>query len=96
MERYVEFAYGADLLFHDAEYTPEEYESKVLWGHSAYTEAVDLGLRAGVKTLGLFHHSQERNDEEIDKIVENSRKIIAAAGKTMDCFAVADDMYLEL
>jgi phosphoribosyl 1,2-cyclic phosphodiesterase len=96
MERYVEFAYGADLLFHDAEYTPEEYESKVLWGHSSYTEALDLALQAGVKTLGLFHHSQERDDEEIDKIVENCRKIIAAKGKSMDCFAVAADMYFEL
>lgn len=68
----------------------------MLWGHSAYTEAVDLALRAGVKTLGLFHHSQERSDEELDKIVENCRKIIAAEGKVMDCFAVAADMYFEL
>ena len=95
-ERYTEFSYGADLLFHDAEYTPEEYESKVLWGHSAYTEAVDLALEAGVKTLGLFHHSQERDDDTIDKIVEDCRKRIAESGKTMDCFAVAADMYFEL
>ena len=96
MDHYIEFAYGADLLFHDAEYTPEEYESKVLWGHSAYTEAIDLAIQAGVKKLGLFHLNQERSDDEVDQIVDQCQKIISAEGHSLECFAVAADMTFEL
>jgi ribonuclease BN (tRNA processing enzyme) len=96
MDHYVEFAYGADLLFHDAEYTPEEYESKVLWGHSAYTEAIDLAVQAGVKKLGLFHLNQERSDDEVDQVVDQCQKIISAEGHSLECFAVAADMTFEL
>jgi phosphoribosyl 1,2-cyclic phosphodiesterase len=95
-DHYIEFAYGADLLFHDAEYTPEEYESKVLWGHSAYTEAIDLAIQAGVKKLGLFHLNQERTDKEVDQIVSQCQSIIAAEGHALECFAVAADMIFEL
>ncbi|MBL0714392.1 MAG: MBL fold metallo-hydrolase [Desulfosarcina sp.] len=95
-DQYIEFAYGADLLFHDAEYTPEEYESKVLWGHSDYVEAVDLAIQAGVKRLGLFHLYQERSDEEVDQIVDQCQKIISAAGHSLECFGVAADMIFEL
>ena len=95
-DHYIEFADGADLLFHDAEYTPEEYESKVLWGHSAYTEAVDLAIKAGVKKLGLFHLNQERVDDEVDRIVDQSRHMISSAGHQLECFAVAADMTFEL
>ena len=95
-DHYIEFADGADLLFHDAEYTPEEYESKVLWGHSAYTEAIDLAIKAGVKKLGLFHLNQERIDDEVDRIVDQSRQIISSAGHQLECFGVAADMTFEL
>jgi hypothetical protein len=33
-QRHIEFLKGADLIIHDAQYTCEEYGSKVGWGHS--------------------------------------------------------------
>ncbi|MFZ7128535.1 MAG: MBL fold metallo-hydrolase [Desulfobacterales bacterium] len=92
MAEYIAFSEGADLLFHDGEYTPEEYEHRVLWGHSAYTETVELALRAGVKTLGLFHLNQERSDEEVDTIVNDCRQIVDQHGSSMECLAVGSDM----
>jgi phosphoribosyl 1,2-cyclic phosphodiesterase len=44
-EEYAAFARGADLLVHDAEYTPEEYEHRRGWGHSHYVEALELANR---------------------------------------------------
>jgi len=64
VESYIEFSEGADLLIHDAEYSDEEYKSKKTWGHSTYLEALDLGLEAGVKKLGLFHLNQNRTDSQ--------------------------------
>src|SRR5262249_11506335 len=34
----VELATGADILFHDAQYTDAEYPSKVGWGHSSLSD----------------------------------------------------------
>jgi len=86
---YVDFAHGADLIFHDAEYTMEEYRKTKGWGHSAYMHTVRFALDAGVKALGLFHHSQERTDAEIDAIVSECRELIKKEGSDIRCFAVA-------
>jgi phosphoribosyl 1,2-cyclic phosphodiesterase len=88
---YLAFAAGADLLIHDAEYTPEEYKTTIEWGHSVYTDALDLALEAGVSQWGLFHLHQERTDKQMDQIVETCRRSIAEKGKNLECFAVACD-----
>jgi len=89
-EDYVAFTKGADLLVHDAEYRPEEYRLTRTWGHSVYTDAVRLALDAGVGRLGLFHHNQERMDDELDEIVADCRRIIDSL--PIECFAVHQDM----
>lgn len=87
---YVKFCTGADVLFHDAEYSRAEYENQTKgWGHSVYLDTVSLALDAGVKALGLFHQNQERTDEQVDGIVEECRRIIAKNGSKMECYAVA-------
>jgi phosphoribosyl 1,2-cyclic phosphodiesterase len=73
---YVKFAEGADLLIHDAEFTAQEYERTRGWGHSVYLDTLDMAIEAGVKELGLFHHNQDRTDDEIDAISDDCIKII--------------------
>jgi phosphoribosyl 1,2-cyclic phosphodiesterase len=68
---YVEFSYGADLLIHDAEFTPEEYAGTRGWGHSSFPDAIRLSSEAKVKKLGLFHHNPGRDDEAIDDMVRD-------------------------
>ena len=89
---YLEFSTGADLLIHDAEYTPAEYTQFVEWGHSSYDDALRLAHEAGVGRLGLFHLNQERTDPEMDKIVGACNQIIADKKYEFDCFGVAADM----
>jgi len=93
---YMEFSAGADLLIHDAEYLPEEYPSKIEWGHSVFTETLDLAIEAGVKQFGLFHLNQERTDQQVDEMVESCRQTIAAGGHNLECFAVGCDMTFTL
>lgn len=93
---YLEFSAGADLLIHDAAYTPEEYESTIEWGHSVFNDTLDLALEAGVVRLGLFHLYQERTDREMDQIVKTCRQIIAEKRNKLECFAVACDMTFTL
>ncbi|HAY20982.1 MBL fold metallo-hydrolase [Desulfobacca acetoxidans] len=86
---YTEFAFNADLLIHDAEYTPEEYQQTRRWGHSTYLEALDLAMQARVKRFGLFHHNQDRTDSGIDNLLEHCREIIAAQKSSLEVFALA-------
>lgn len=67
-KRVVEFARGADIAIVDAQYTAEEYPTKVGWGHSTVTDAIDLGVNANIKRVAIFHHEPTRNDAGMDKI----------------------------
>lgn len=89
--QYAAFSEGADLLIHDAEYTPEEYGDKMTWGHSTYLQALDLAIEAGVKALGLVHHNQERTDSDVDAIVEKCREIIRERRSPLNCFALTQE-----
>lgn len=95
-EEYLDFAKGADLLYHDAEYRPEEYERTRGWGHSVYLDALELALEAGVKRFGLFHHNQDRTDEDLDAMVRDCKRIISSRGLEMDCFAVESGSKMKL
>ncbi|MFH0998272.1 MAG: MBL fold metallo-hydrolase [Pseudomonadota bacterium] len=94
-EAYRDFCEGADLLIHDAEYTPEEYRTTIEWGHSVYTDVLKLAIQAGVKRLGLFHINQERTDPQMDVIVAECNQRLIKQGSSITCFAVAKDMAFE-
>ena len=71
---------GADVLIHDAQYTPAEFATKSDWGHCTIEYAVWVALEAGVKTLVLFHHDPGRHDDELDQILERVRCEAAQSG----------------
>jgi phosphoribosyl 1,2-cyclic phosphodiesterase len=93
-EAYAEFANNADLLIHDAEFTPEEYAATKTRGHSNYLDALRLGLSADVGRLGLFHHNRGRKDQELDRIVRECRNIIDDRNSDMTCFALTQNTEL--
>ena len=95
-EEYVEFSKGADLLFHDAEYTTAQYKLTRSWGHSTYLDALSLAIDSEVKQFGLFHHNQDRTDDEQDDIVNECREIVESKGIEMDCFGLTQEWETEL
>ena len=94
--RYVKACAGADLLIHDAEFTPAEYERVKGWGHSRYTDAVELALEAEVKQLGLFHINQKRNDSEMDDLVQAANAMANKSKCEISCFGMAVDQTIRL
>lgn len=64
----LELARGADVLVHDAHLLPEELSEQASFGHAAADCAVELGRRAGVGKVLLFHHAPDRTDEELDRL----------------------------
>ena len=51
-----------DLLIWDGQYTPAEYERHRGWGHSRWTDGVDVARRVGAAQLVIVHHTPERSD----------------------------------
>jgi phosphoribosyl 1,2-cyclic phosphodiesterase len=64
-ENYVNFFRNADLLIFDAQYTFTEALDKPDWGHSTAIMGAELGYRARVKRVALFHHDPASSDERI-------------------------------
>jgi ribonuclease BN (tRNA processing enzyme) len=65
-------AAGVDVLMHDAQFTHEEYESRVGWGHSSIEQAVRYAQAAGAKRLVLFHHDPLRSDDELARLAQRA------------------------
>lgn len=83
---YSAFAAGADLLVHDAEYLPEEYEKLTRgWGHSIFRDTVRLGLEAEVGRLVLWHLNQDRTDDKVDEMAQAAQGMVKDAGADMPC-----------
>ena len=95
-DEFVELFRGTELLIHDAQYTDEEYTRTRGWGHSTFSETVDMAIEAGVKRLGLFHHDPDRSDDALDELFEICRKRITAAGSNLECFLATEGMTLEI
>jgi phosphoribosyl 1,2-cyclic phosphodiesterase len=68
-ENAVRLVSGADIVFHDAQYTDEELPARGYFGHSCPSYALGLAMATGAKRLVLFHHDPQRTDDEIDAIV---------------------------
>ena len=95
-ERFVKFIGGADLLIHDAMYTPEECVTHAGWGHSSYVEAVELARESGAKRLALFHHEPEHTDDATDEIAERAREVAARHGGRTEIVAAAEGLNITL
>jgi phosphoribosyl 1,2-cyclic phosphodiesterase len=77
--RIVSLARNADLLIHDAQYSPHELEEKKGWGHSSWKQAVEVARKAGAKRLALFHHDPEHNDAFLSNAERDCQKLFPEA-----------------
>jgi phosphoribosyl 1,2-cyclic phosphodiesterase len=87
---------GADILIHDAQYTPCDYDRKRGWGHSCYVDAVHFAIDAGVKALYLYHHDPTYDDAKIDAIHRDCERIVAERGAGLRCVVAREGLVVEL
>ncbi|MEX2628153.1 MAG: MBL fold metallo-hydrolase [Ilumatobacteraceae bacterium] len=90
----LELCRGADVLIHDAQYTPAEFARKCDWGHSMIEYAVWLGAAADVRTLVLFHHDPTHDDELIDVLAASAAACARSSG--VEVVAAREGMILHL
>ena len=67
-------AFGADVLFHDCQYTEVEYPEKVGWGHSSTAQVALFAEKAKAERLLLFHHDPMHTDADLEVMCERVRE----------------------
>lgn len=95
-ERIFEFVRNADVLIHDATYTPEEYVNRVGWGHSHYLFTLKVAAEGNVKRLVLFHHDPAHNDDKVDDIVRKCQNEIRTRHYEFECVAAIEGMEMDI
>ena len=89
-QKLVEFLRDADLLMIDSQYTDDEYEEHIGWGHGSLSSVVSLALDANVRTLSLFHHDPNHDDAMVDEMVESARHLVVESGKSLEIDAARE------
>jgi len=87
---------GADILIHDAQYTPRDYERKRGWGHSCYVDTVNFAIDAGVKALYLYHHDPTYDDAKVDEIHRDCERLVEERGAALECVVAREGMVVEI
>jgi len=90
----LELCDGADLLIHDAQYTPEEFEKKKDWGHCTLEYALLVACEAKAKRLVMFHHDPAHDDDELDRLC--GELAAKAQGCGVEVLAAREGMVLEV
>ncbi len=105
--RLANFARGADLLIHDAQYTDEHYLGMAPgmsvtqgYGHSTVSIACHAAHTAGVKQLALFHHAPEYDDGQMDEVAAQAQaaflpSIVAREGMEI-CLQARESEHVEI
>lgn len=82
---FVKFYNDADLLVFDAQYSLRDaIDTKLNWGHSSNLTAVELAVKSRVKKLVLFHSEHTFNDEQLTKLLEDTRKYLKIHDENSD------------
>jgi len=82
--RHAAFMENADVVIHDAQYTPEEYVTKKNWGHSTYAYATQIAAAANVRRLYLTHHDPTHDDDFLDQVEERARALARGLGTGLE------------
>jgi phosphoribosyl 1,2-cyclic phosphodiesterase len=61
-------AEGADLLIHDTQYTEQEYQERIGFGHSSIRHAFQFAGLTDVKHFVPFHHDPTHSDDDLDRM----------------------------
>lgn len=106
--RVINLAKGADAMYIDGQYTPEEYIGKkgpnrIDWGHGTFESAVRNGLAANVGVVYIGHHEPSRNDFGIEEIGnraiefrDQQLKLPENDGKTLEVIMAAEGQEIVL
>lgn len=94
--RSIEFMRDVDILIHDSQYTPQDYERKRGWGHSCYIDTVNAAVDSKVKNLYLFHVDPSYTDRMVEEIHAKSLTTIEQRSSSTACHVAREGLIIDL
>jgi phosphoribosyl 1,2-cyclic phosphodiesterase len=91
----LELCRDVDLLIHDAQYTPDEFDQRATWGHCTVQYAVEVARQSAVGQLALFHHDPAHHDDHVDELLLEAQQWGRDAGVPL-VFAAFEGLRLTL
>jgi len=61
---------NADFVIYDSAYLPKDYTERKTWGHSVYSDGIDLAEKSCCKHMIFSHFDQKYTDIELDTLSE--------------------------
>jgi len=98
-QRIVAFFREADLVIFDAMYSLADAVSvKADWGHSSNVVGVELCQMARAKKLALFHHEPANDDNAIQRILTDARRLeeLTRQKHRLEVIAAYDGLEIDL
>lgn len=92
----VRFFQDCDLLIHEAQYTPKEYQHKVGWGHSSIANAALLIKYAEIPEWIVTHHDPRHTDADLFKKISLHYDILADCNISCRFQMASDDLTIPL
>jgi ribonuclease BN (tRNA processing enzyme) len=87
-------AHRADVLIHDCQYTPQEYDHRLGFGHSSTEHVARFAETTEVDRVLLFHHDPMHSDDQIDAMRDD---VVARWGVDGDrCTAAAEGAEIQV
>jgi len=87
-------ARDADVLIHDCQYSEDEYDRHVGWGHASTAHTARFAEIANADRLLLFHHDPLHDDDELDAMCARVRELWGVGDER--CAVAAEGMTFEL
>ena len=63
-----DLCHDVDLLIHDFQYTADEYEERIGWGHSSIPQTLQFARQVEAKRLVTFHHDPDHDDSMLERL----------------------------
>jgi phosphoribosyl 1,2-cyclic phosphodiesterase len=86
----------ADLLIHDATFTPEDRATRLDRGLSSAEDAIETALRVRARRLALFHFDQDYSDRDVDQMLERGRHDLHRRRSQLELLAAAEGLTIRI
>lgn len=92
----IHFLSDCPILIHEAQYTPQEYQLRVGWGHSSISNAAVLVKYTNTKSWIVVHHDPSHTDEKLFQKMHVHRKVMEECNIDARCIMAHDGMIIPI
>ncbi len=81
----IDFCKNVDYLIHDSQYTLEDFNRKIGWGHSNNIALSYFSDLAKIKNLVLFHYDPDYSDAMVENIILDTKNFLNKIKSSVNC-----------